>query len=371
MANVVLCFSALEKFVKLLDPGRDMSRRETHVAAARTLPFHVMLKLVGGLSAADFCARYERLINTLTPRKIDDAAIPGMPLTLKKPGVNGKFVFSSDVYRTARAILRRSRSMEEDQARLLRVLLGSVLVPNSNVTINGKGRRYRKTRARVQKSGADLIASLDEAVDEAAADLTRFSGLPKGAHRVLRGDARTELSRVTEADVAIFSPPYPNSFDYTDVYNLELWMLGYLSSSEHNTALRQQTFRSHVQIKWKTTTRLASSKRLEAVVVALSRKRGELWNRNIPEMIRFYFDDLCMVFRHLGRILKLGHHVVVAIGDSQYAGVHIDVGGILVECAAPLGFRLTKKGKIRSMRNSSQHGGTFELSEHCLVFERV
>jgi hypothetical protein len=35
-----------------------------------------------------------------------------------------------------------------------------------------------------------------------------------------------------------------------------------------------------------------------------------------------------------------------------------------------LGFRLTKSGAIRSMRTSSQHGGKFDLSEHCLVFER-
>ena len=179
------------------------------------------------------------------------------------------------------------------------------------------------------------------------------------------------LGQVTEADVAIFSPPYPNSFDYTDVYNLELWMLGYLGSSGHNSALRQKTFRSHVQIKWDATSQLASSKTLSRVVCALARRRADLWNRHIPEMIGFYFDDLCAIFKHLGRILKPGHHAVVVIGDSQYAGVHIDVGRILVESVASLGFRLTKSGEIRSMRNSSQHGGNFELSEHCLVFERI
>ena len=127
------------------------------------------------MSAAKFCAKYNRLIAGLTHRKVDDSPIPGMPPTLNEPGVDGKFVFSSDVYRTARAIIRRSKSMDEDQARLLRVLLGSILVANSNVTINGKGRRYRSDWSRTRKSGLDLIESLDEAVDEAAADLTRNS----------------------------------------------------------------------------------------------------------------------------------------------------------------------------------------------------
>lgn len=323
------------------------------------------------LSASSFCAKYEKILSSLIVRKGDEGPIPGMPPTLKEPGINGKFVFAADVYRTARAILRRSQYLEPDQARLLRVLLGSVLVANSNVTINGKGRRYRRGTDQAERTGLDLIESLDELVDLVTADITKFAGLPKGFHRVIQGDARSELRRVKQADVAIFSPPYPNSFDYTDVYNLELWMLGYLRESGHNTALRRRTFRSHVQIKWTSTAPLARSKQLASVIRALERKRGELWNRNIPEMVQFYFDDLCMIFRHLSRILNKGHHAIVAIGDSQYAGIHIDVADILGECASDLGFRLSKRGEIRSMRNSSQHGGNFELSEHCLVFERV
>jgi hypothetical protein len=110
-------------------------------------------------------------------------------------------------------------------------LLGSVLVPTSNVVINGKGRRYRRAWQSKEKSSLDLIDALDEAVDMAAADLTMFSGLPRGKHKVHRGDAREMLTKIDQADVAMFSPPYPNSFDYTDVYNLELWMLGYLNCS--------------------------------------------------------------------------------------------------------------------------------------------
>jgi hypothetical protein len=320
------------------------------------------------VSASSFCRRYERLISTLVVKDADKRAVSGMPPTLCEPGVDGRFVFASDVYGTIRSIVRRSSSWDAHEARLLRVLLGSVLVANSNVTVNGKGRRYRRSGS--PKSADNLIASLDCAVDAAIADLSRFAGLPKGGHRVLRGDSRRMLSRVSEADVAVFSPPYPNSFDYTDVYNLELWMLGYLGSSADNASLRKGTFRSHVQTKWKETPRRATSVTLTKVITALTRRRGDLWNRNIPEMVGFYFDDLHTVFEHLRRILRPGHHVVVAIGDSQYAGVHIDVARILGECVAHLGFGLVKSGAIRSMRTSSQHGGKFDLSEHCLVFER-
>ena len=53
----------------------------------------------------------------------------------------------------------------------------------------------------------------------------------------------------TQFDLVVFSPPYPNSFDYTDIYNVELWALGYLGSSADNRKLRGETLRSHVQIR--------------------------------------------------------------------------------------------------------------------------
>jgi DNA methylase len=182
------------------------------------------------VAPADFSGNYNKLIGNLAIAAADKILPSGMPRTFAPPGVEGRYVFSTDVFRTARAIVRRSQAMEPRQARLLRVLLGSVLVENSNVTINGKGRRYRGNWERRRRDGNDLIESLDLAVDNAVQDLIGFAGLPKGSHVVHCGDARQALARVSNADVAIFSPPYPNSFDYTDVYNLELWMLSYLIS---------------------------------------------------------------------------------------------------------------------------------------------
>lgn len=323
------------------------------------------------LSAAGFCSTYEQLLSELVIEPCDRAPIKGMPATMTEPGLKGRFVFAADVYATIRAIVRASAVLEPELARLLRVLLGAVLVPNSNVTINGKGRRYRRGWETRRKSAADLIGSLDDAVDRAAADLSLYSGLRRGRHVIHRGDARSALASTKQADVAIFSPPYPNSFDYTDVYNLELWMLGYLKSGAENYTLRHQTLRSHVQMKWRSTEQLAISDTLEGTLNALRSARADLWNKHIPEMIGFYFDDLVGIFSHLRRILAPGHHAIIAVGDSQYGGIHVDVASILVECVARLDFRLTERGAIRSMRNSSQHGGRFELAEHCLMFERV
>jgi DNA modification methylase len=323
------------------------------------------------ISAAEFSTEYTKLIDNLTITETDKNLLPGMPKTFAEPGVNGRFIFKNDVYQTARAILRLSKAMPSEHARLLRVLLGSILVDNSNACVNGKGRRYRKNWQQRQNTGSDLINNLDIAIDQAIEDISKFAGLPKGNHTLYRGDTRTMLTHVSEADVAIFSPPYPNSFDYTDVYNIELWMLGYLTSAQDSLNLRRDTLRSHVQTKWDLTETKAKSETLISVIKALKYQRPELWNINIPEMVGYYFDDLWLVFHKLSHILKVGRHAVVAIGDSQYAGVHINVATILTELVKELGFRLQNQGTIRSMRSSPQHGGRLELSEHCLVFERV
>jgi len=148
--------------------------------------------------------------------------------------------------------------------------------------------------------------------------------------------------------------------------------LDYLKNDIDNKKLRNQTFRSHVQAKWNFDADMElNSKTLITVFDNLNKLRKDLWNKNIPEMVYNYFEDLQTIFKEFSRILPVNHHAIVAIGDSQYAGVHIDVGVILEEILISLGFVLQEKGEIRSMRSSSQHGGKFELSEHCLVFKKI
>ena len=314
----------------------------------------------------------QALLSSLRVTQKDMELPEGFPPTLTEPGSQGRYIFPAEVFGTIQAILRRIQLWHPDYARLLKVLLGSVLIENSNVRINGKGRRYRSNWEQGQKTRSDLIHSLRRAIDFAVKDLTDFAGVPLGNHRVLLGDTREKLASVRSADIAIFSPPYPNSFDYTDVYNVELWALGYLSDFAANRRLRQQTLRSHVQTRWITKSPIAAaSPQLSATIEALEENRDKLWDAHIPMMIQFYFDDLLNLFIQLQRIIPLGHHAVIAIGDSQYANVMIDVSVILPEVVSIAGFRVENMGAIRSMRNSSQHGGKFSLSEHCIVFRRV
>lgn len=186
---------------------------------------------------------------------------------------------------------------------------------------------------------------------------------------MLRGDARTLTKDVGSIDLAVFSPPYPNSFDYTDVYNVELWVLGYLTDSASNRLLREATLRSHVQIFRDLSSRQTASAALISSVEQLRLHRKQLWNPHIPEMIEAYADDMRQVLRlTLGNLTK-GGRVYMVVGDSRYAGVDIPVAQILTEEAPALGYRVLGAEPFRSMRASPQQGGRAELPETLIVLE--
>ena len=186
---------------------------------------------------------------------------------------------------------------------------------------------------------------------------------------IVLGEIAGERVADTEpADIVIFSPPYPNSFDYTDIYNVELWMLGYLRSREDNTVLRNQTVRSHVQIKRDFDAADLDSAELRRVYRALCRRRNELWDEDIAEMVRAYFGDMQVILRQIRAKLRRGGRAFLAVGNSKYAGVVVDTPKILAELAPSIGLRCVASSSIRSMRASAQQGGREELHESLIVF---
>ena len=286
----------------------------------------------------------------------------GAPATFVEPGANGRYLFSSEIAGRLASLLEAVLCVPEDPVRrLLRVLLGTAALDVCNATVSGKGRRYRrKWRERLLKP-SDLDRQFTATVEAAVFDATRFARRQTLAFDLIRGDACRELLSLGETDLAVFSPPYPNSFDYTDVYNIELWSLGYLRSQEENSELRRSTLRSHVQIKRE----MPSSAHIELVAKTIEQLRSvpKLWNPALPDMIGAYFADLRLVLEELRRMLACNGRVYMVVGDSRYSGVNIPVIEGLARMAPGLGYGIVGVEPFRSMRASPQQGGRQELAE--------
>lgn len=297
---------------------------------------------------------------------------PGAPATFTEPGVNGRYIFPRAVS-SRLASLRTSILTVKNAAnrRLMTVLLGAIALSVSNVLVSGKGRRYRQGWANREAGSEDVDIAFSDAVIRAIYEIRRYEKRTSKRYSLIRGDARMLTPTDKAYDMAVFSPPYPNSFDYTDVYNVELWVCGYLRSGADNQALRLSTLRSHVQIKRPFGAPALQSPLLSRLSLQLDAVRASLWDQDIPSMVSAYFADMDVILDKLHTGLTAGGQAYVVVGDSQYAGVKVPVAEILRELAVSRGFQVVGEEPFRSMRASPQQGGRAQLAEKLLMLTRL
>jgi hypothetical protein len=300
-----------------------------------------------------------------------DVAFPGAPATFVEPGVDGKFIFSREVAaRLADLRERIERVGDRAARRLMLVLVGSIALDVSHVVVSGKGRRYRRRWTERPVDPARVDAEFADAVIRAIYEIQRYRDRCEPGYDLLRGDARELLRLDRQFDMAVFSPPYPNSFDYTDVYNVELWVCGYLTGDADNRALRMSTLRSHVQISRDFEFEGVDTPTLRETTEALASIRKQLWNPHIPEMVGAYFADMAAIFDQLSAVIRSGGRTYLVVGDSRYANIDVPVAVVLKELALQRGFRIAASEPFRSMRASPQQGGRQELVETLLTLTR-
>ncbi|PYC72534.1 hypothetical protein C7C45_08850 [Micromonospora arborensis] len=294
-----------------------------------------------------------------------------VPATFLERAGSSRWLFNRDIAENLAAILVSIEGLEyPDARRLFRVVTGGLLAEVSNVTVSGKGRRYRRNWAAASPVPEQVHNAFSERAERAIRDIQRFAERPKTSWAVMQGDAR-KVQPEGPFDLAVFSPPYPNSFDYTDVYNLELWMLGYLQAGDDNRVLRTSTLASHVQLMRDYPEMPPGSPTLVAVVGALEHVKKSLWNQWIPKMIGGYFADLLVVVRRVMSQMASGAQCWVVIGDSRYAGVNVPAGRILVELADAEGWTVKGSDPIRHMKSSAQQGWRPELAESLVVLQKA
>lgn len=291
---------------------------------------------------------------------------PG-PATLVKHKDSERWVFPDEViYRVLQYREAISRLPEASYRRLFRVLLGSILVDVSNVLVNGKGRKYRRNWQDSESTAKDVDHRFRDRCLGALSDIAQFRYRPESDYAIRRGSFRDHLGEAGAHDLAFFSPPYPNSFDYTDIYNLELWVLGYLTSRDAESQLRHTNIHSHVQVKRDINPCPLRVQSLQSTMKELEARRDQLWNVRIPEMIDSYFFDMYELLKKLRHNISIGGDIFAIVGDSSYSDVVVPVAEILQQIAEELGLSVVENRRLRNLRSSAQQGGALVLGEDLL-----
>lgn len=145
-------------------------------------------------------------------------------------------------------------------------------------------------------------------------------------------------------DSSIFSPPYLNNFDYSEIYKLELWLLDFINSKDMWRNLRLGTIRSHSSIKFPITNYLRNDPRTHHISIMLEEMANSqcISDKNRQSFSRElygYFDDMYLVLCEQWRILKKGGILAYNVANSRHNYLPVATDVIIAEIARALGFK--------------------------------
>ena len=309
------------------------------------------------------------------PRRFDLLAgrVAKLALGLDAPDAPALSTFSNDEYFQSESVddimrLVAASKMVEAEADpialdLVRLAIGSVVEASSFLRRDGRTLRVVQGKVPVRP-----IQAFCEAVHVIVDDLPRRPSRVTG--HVVHGDARRKTAIRAEGDLALFSPPYPNNIDYSEVYKLEAWALGLVADHDDFTRLRHRTLRSHGSLRWGSSDSDGSCQELaEPILAAIC---DDQYRQSREEVVIGYLEDMLAVMRNLRVRLRPGGHMVCVVGNSLH-GRHPDQYVIasdllLAELATRCGFQVTK---IEVARYPKRRRSESEFLRESLIFATV
>lgn len=206
--------------------------------------------------------------------------------------------------------------IDAETQRLLWIALAATVEPASN--LRRDGRALRLAAGKAVSEPLDVFLSAAERISE---DLSRARVAFDAEVRL--ADVR-DLTDVGDAsdDLSVFSPPYPNNIDYTEVYKMEGWLLGLYGTAHDVAAQRRRTLRSHSSLRWGTGYRYeerADRGVIESMIQPLlDAIPTDRYHRGRNEVVRGYLDDMLSTIRVVGQRLRSGGEMAIVVGNSMH-----------------------------------------------------
>jgi len=269
-------------------------------------------------------SKIKKLIPTLLASRLAERRaeyqVPGLS-TIQNPKV-----FSPSVVQELLAFRDRIRTELRGEPEESFFLLGwaAIIERVSGVRKDGRALRFKG-----KNDAPTVAAALRDQWESMLNDLYKLGQNGVGPLNVecevVAGDGRTLSAPELENkrfDLILYSPPYLNNIDYSEVYKLELWLLGLISTKEEFRALRLGTLRSHPSLKFPETNLLGGlpkhcwARRLRgALLKALPHNKDHGWR---IRLIQGYMDDMYQALSAQFRFTRPNAPVVCVVGNSLH-----------------------------------------------------
>lgn len=234
----------------------------------------------------------------------------------------------------------------------------SILEEASNYRKAGNGLKIRKTKTDSVASLDSVQKMLEKRLNIIFDDLDYAIDISKKVEKepkIILGSS-LKMKDIEDKTIkgVIFSPPYANCFDYTEIYKIELWFGDFVKKYEDLKKLRGVAVRSHLNgyKAYEGVDIPRTLPYLEDILIELSQQK--LWDSRIPEMIRAYFQDMFGSLEEIFRVLKKNGFCSIIVSSSAYAGIVIPSDLLLAEYARKIGFKVREIDVARFIIPSSQ-----------------
>ncbi|MCQ2311733.1 MAG: site-specific DNA-methyltransferase [Paludibacteraceae bacterium] len=276
--------------------------------------------------------------------------------------INYKSTFKSSVYfldETYQYLLKIRTYI--DNLRLDNILLAdlltmaviSSLLAVSNLTKRGDV-RYKTDKEK--ENTPSISACLSERINVVIEDLQSSVYQLQAKHRLICENAKSINDVHFEGEISdvITSPPYLNGTNYFRNTKLELWFLRHLTCPADLRMFRNKVLTSGINDVI-LTQELQYGRLLDNVLLfeTLSELKVKSYDKRIPMMVTNYFDEMAMLFSGLTKYLSNNAHVMIDIGDSIFAGVHVRTDDILITLLSDFGYQLNDKVTLRQRRSKN------------------
>lgn len=208
------------------------------------------------------------------------------------------------------------KDSDVELTRFLTVALAAAVEPSSN--LRRDGRALRLTPGKAAREPIDVFLDAAGRISE---DLARRP-IPFRAEVTLGDIREPELTSGRDDDISVYSPPYPNNIDYTEVYKMEGWLLGLYENAADVTTQRRKTLRSHSSLRWGSEYRYALRPDLPEIesllAPLLAAIPSDQYRRGREEVVRGYVDDMLATIGVVSRRLRTGGTMAIVVGNSMH-----------------------------------------------------
>nr|MDO8111384.1 DNA methyltransferase [Candidatus Sigynarchaeota archaeon] len=308
------------------------------------------VKMHGSYDAAKLSARVRSLFTAVAEERSIEIGMPALTITKK--------LFREQLDTLLRIKQEIYTEIDEHVRDFLLLGLGCILERCSYARKDGNGLKYPPS-----KKPLPLVDTLKKQYQLMIADIEKQKGTTD--HLIMNTDSRRVNIKKLPSDKSdlvhdfldhakftMFSPPYANCFDYTEVYKIELWMLDYIKDYAQLKTLRESSVSSHLNKQYENDFP-STLPDLDYVVDLIP--WDSTWGKHkMKAMVLHYFDDMKAVFTRLRGILGDNGTLVCIVGNSAYGNVPIATDLFLAEYLKELGFGKVEIRAARLLGTSSQ-----------------